>query len=423
MTSTVPRCRSAASTTAATTGSGRGPGRYADFTGTGNTLDTRLPHVVRLVMDSLRYWVNEMHVDGFRFDLASALARGTPDVDLRSPLLIAIAQDPVVSQVKLIAEPWDVGPGGYQVGQFPAPWSEWNGRYRDAVREYWKGGPAGVAEIASRLAGSSDLYQGAGRRPWASVNFVTCHDGFSLRDLVSYEHKHNQANAEHNRDGTDDNRSWNCGAEGVTDDPAVLERRDRAARTLLATLLMSTGVPMLRSGDELGQTQQGNNNPYCQDNEISWLDWDPSPATPSYVDLVTQLIGLRRRHPVFRRRSFFEGRAVTRDGVKDAAWFGPDGTEMTEQEFRAPGSHTIGMYLSGLGIPDRGPAGEPIVDDSFLLVLHAGTARCAFMLPGRPWASSYLVELRTDSAGPATLAAGDPLDLPPRSVAVLRVLD
>ncbi|HEX3906515.1 MAG TPA: glycogen debranching protein GlgX [Mycobacteriales bacterium] len=399
------------------------PGRYADFTGTGNTLDTRLPHVVQLVMDSLRYWVSEMHVDGFRFDLASALARATPNFDPRSSLLTAIAQDPVVSQVKLIAEPWDIGPGGYQVGRFPALWSEWNGPYRDAVRDFWRGGQAGVTDIASRLAGSSDLYEGAGRRPWASINFVTCHDGFSLRDLVSYERKHNDANGEHNRDGSDDNRSWNCGVEGETDDPAVLERRDQAIRTLLATLLVSAGVPMLRAGDELGQTQGGNNNAYCQDNETSWLNWDPASTSPSYVDLVKQLVGLRRRHPVFRRRSFFRGQPVTPDGVKDAAWFGPSGAEMTEHEFRAAGTHTIAMYLSGLGISEPGPQGEPIEDESFLLVLHAGTARCSFTLPSRPWASSYLVELRTDAAGPATIVAGEVLDLAPRSVAVLRVVD
>jgi glycogen operon protein len=404
------------------------PRRYVDFTGTGNTVDTRAPQVLQLLMDSLRYWVTEMHVDGFRFDLASALARSGHDVDKHSGFFAAIQQDPVVSQVKLIAEPWDVGAGGYQVGEFPPLWTEWNGKYRDAIRDYWRGADTGVAELASRLAGSSDLYQDDGRRPYASINFVTSHDGFSMRDLVSYQKKHNRANAEHNRDGDGDNRSWNCGVEGETHDPGILELRRRQVANLFVTLLLSTGVPMLRAGDELGQTQRGNNNAYCQDNEISWLDWDPTTEFASYVDLVSQLVGLRRAHPVFRQQAFFHGRPVTPDGVKDAAWFGVSGAEMTEHEFWAHGTRTIGMYLSGLGIRTRGPRGEAITDDSFLLLLHAADVGCRFVVPGRPWAASYVVELRTDrteaaeAAPGASVAPGASIDLAPRSAALLRVV-
>ena len=287
------------------------PRRYVDVTGTGNTLDARQPHALQLLMDSLRYWVTQMHVDGFRFDLAPALARSAHGVDRLSGFFDVIQQDPVISQVKLIAEPWDLGEDGYQVGRFPPLWTEWNGRYRDAVRDYWRGADTGVSEIASRLAGSSDLYEDGGRRPYASINFVTCHDGLSMRDLVSYERKHNRANHEHNRDGTDDNRSWNCGAEGETADPAIRQLRARQVANLLTTLLLSTGVPMLRAGDELGQTQRGNNNAYCQDNEISWLGWDPPSSFPSYVDLVSRLTALRRRHAVFRQQTFFRGRPTT----------------------------------------------------------------------------------------------------------------
>jgi isoamylase len=397
--------------------------RYADYTGTGNTVDARQPRVVQLLMDSLRYWVTEMGVDGFRFDLASALARSDHGVDLRASFFTVIAQDPVVSRVKLIAEPWDVSDGGYQVGGFPPPWSEWNGKYRDAVRDFWRGGNTGVADVASRLAGSSDLYQDGGRSPLASVNFVTSHDGFTMRDLVSYHHKHNLANGEHNRDGDDHNRSWNCGVEGETTDPAILALRSRQVANLFVTLLLSTGIPMLRAGDELGHTQHGNNNAYCQDNEISWLDWEPPDSQPTYVDLVSRLIGLRRAHPVLRHREFFHGRAVTPDGIKDAAWFGGSGVEMTEDEFWARGTHSIGMYLSGLGIRSRGRRGEPIAGDSFLLLLHAGESPWSFTLPGSPWASTYVVELRTDGIGGATVAAGEALRLAPRSAALLRVAD
>jgi isoamylase len=398
------------------------PRRYDDFTGTGNTVDARQPHVLALMMDSLRYWVTEMGVDGFRFDLASALARSEHDVDPRSGFFDVIAQDPVVSRVKLIAEPWDIGAGGYQVGKFPPLWTEWNGKYRDAVRDFWRGADTGVAELASRLAGSSDLYQDSGRKPYASINFVTSHDGFSMRDLVTYQDKHNHANGEHNRDGDDDNRSWNCGVEGESSDPAVLELRSRQIANLLVTLLLSTGVPMLRAGDELGHTQRGNNNAYCQDNEISWLDWEAAASLPSYVDLVSQLIAIRRDHPVFRQEEFFHGQPVAPNGVKDAAWFAGSGAEMTEHEFWARGAHSIGMYSSGLGIRARGARGEAITDDSFLLLLHAGGQPWTVTLPGDPWASSYLVELRTDGSHGATISAGESLDLAPRSAALLRVV-
>jgi isoamylase len=400
------------------------PRRYADFTGTGNTLDARQPHVLQLMMDSLRYWVTEMGVDGFRFDLASALARSQHDFDKLSGFFDVIRQDPVVSRVKLIAEPWDVSEGGYQVGKFPSPWTEWNGKYRDGVRDFWRGGDAGVAELASRLAGSSDLYENDGRRPSASINLLTSHDGFSMRDLVSYQRKHNHANGEHNLDGDSDNRSWNCGIEGeTTGDPAVAQLRSRQVANLLVTLLLSTGVPMLRAGDELGHTQRGNNNAYCQDNEISWLDWDPHNGFGCYIDLVARLTTLRRDHPVFRRQSFFHGEAVTADGIKDAAWFGGSGAQMTEQEFWARGTHSIGMYASGLGIRERGARGEPITDDSFLLLLHAGASPWTFILPGKPWAASYVVELRTDAAAGEAVKAGESLVLAPRSAALLRVAE
>jgi isoamylase len=395
------------------------PRYYLDYTGTGNTLNARQPHVLQLIMDSLRYWVTEMHVDGFRFDLAAALARSFHDVDKLSAFFDIIQQDPVLSRVKLIAEPWDLGPGGYLVGEFPPLWTEWNGKYRDSVRDFWRGADTGVAELGYRLTGSSDLYQDDGRRPYASINFVTCHDGFSLRDLVSYNDKHNQANGEGNRDGNDDNRSWNFGVEGETDDPAILESRARQMRSFLATLLLSQGVPMLRMGDELAHTQRGNNNAYCQDNEISWLDWSAAP----YEQLVTRLLSLRREHPVFRQRAFFQGRALGADGTKDLAWFTPAGVEMDDADWSAPSARTLGMYLNGQGIRTRGPRGERITDDSFLLLLHAGDAAEQFKLPGPPWAASYQVELDTADAdidGVRELKAGDELTLEARSLVLLR---
>ncbi|MDQ1747822.1 MAG: isoamylase [Frankiaceae bacterium] len=398
------------------------PRYYLDYTGTGNTLNAQQPHVLQLIMDSLRYWVTEMHVDGFRFDLASALARSFHDVDKLSAFFDIIQQDPVLSRVKLIAEPWDLGPGGYLVGEFPPLWTEWNGKYRDAVRDFWRGDGNGVAGVASRLSGSSDLYQDDGRKPYASINFVTCHDGFTLRDLVSYEQKHNEANGEGNNDGNDDNRSWNCGVEGDTDDRDVTTLRARQMRNFLTTLLLSTGVPMLRMGDELAHTQRGNNNAYCQDNELSWLDW--SAAQSDLIDVVARLVELRRTHPVFRQRAFFEGHRLD-DGVKDLAWFRPDGAELGDADWSAGDLRTVGMYLSGRGIRTRGPRGERIVDDSFLWLLHAGDDAVQVRLPGQPWASAYAIEL--DTAQPA-LAPGGHVDvsavltMPPRSALLLRAL-
>jgi isoamylase len=393
---------------------------YLDYTGTGNTLNARQPHVLQLIMDSLRYWVTEMHVDGFRFDLAAALARSFHDVDKLSAFFDIIQQDPVLSRVKLIAEPWDLGPGGYLVGEFPPLWTEWNGKYRDSVRDFWRGADTGVAELGYRLTGSSDLYQDDGRRPYASINFVTCHDGFTLRDLVSYNDKHNQANGEGNRDGNDDNRSSNLGVEGETGDPQLQELRIRQMRNFLATLLLSQGVPMLRMGDELAHTQRGNNNAYCQDNEISWLDWTSDP----FSELVTRLISLRRTHPVFRQRAFFQGSELAADGTKDIAWFTPSGVEMNDADWASQSAQTLGMYLNGRGIRTRGPRGERITDDSFLLLLHSGDEPCKFHLPGQPWASGYVVELDTAGA-PAiegvALHAGAPVELTARSLVLLRV--
>jgi isoamylase len=377
-------------------------------------------------MDSLRYWVLEMHVDGFRFDLASALARGFHEVDRLSAFFDLIHQDPVISQVKLIAEPWDVGEGGYQVGNFPVLWTEWNGRYRDTIRDFWRGARTGVADLAYRLTGSSDLYQSDGRRPYASINFVTAHDGFTLHDLVSYDHKHNQANGEGNRDGSDDNRSWNCGVEGPTDDPEVLALRERQKRNLLATLLLSSGVPMLLAGDEMGRTQRGNNNAYCQDNEISWLDWHLDEGGRALLEHTRALLALRGAHPVFRRRRFFQGQALHGSGVKDIGWFTSDGAEMDEARWRAPDIATLGVFLNGEEIHDLGPRGERIVDDSFLLLIHGGAEPEQFTLPGSPWAKEYelVLDTATDPAPPDTdarhLPAGEQFLLPPRSYAVLR---
>jgi glycogen operon protein len=397
------------------------PRLYLDYTGTGNTLNARQPHVLQLIMDSLRYWVTEMHVDGFRFDLAAALARSFHEVDKLSAFFEVIQQDPVLSQVKLIAEPWDLGPGGYQVGEFPPLWTEWNGIFRDTVRDFWRGGETGVAELGFRLTGSSDLYQADGRRPYASINFVTCHDGFTLRDLVSYDEKHNQTNGEGNQDGSDDNRSWNCGVEGDSDDPDIVALRARQMRNLLATLLLSTGVPMLRMGDEFGQTQRGNNNAYCQDNELSWMDW--SALEPfAQLPFVSRLIEFRRKHPVFRQRAFFLGRPIGGD-VKDLAWFTPEGVEMSDADWASTSARTLGMYLSGDGIRTRGPRGERIHDKSFLLLLHTGDDDCPFRLPGPPWAERYTVVLDTRTADhPAhDVKAGEDYELLPRSLTLLQV--
>ncbi|MFI8520456.1 glycogen debranching protein GlgX [Streptomyces sp. NPDC085481] len=401
--------------------------RYADYTGCGNTLHVVQPQVLRLITDSLRYWVTEMGVDGFRFDLAAALARSFHDVDMLSPFLAVIAQDPVLRRVKLIAEPWDVGNGGYQVGSFPPLWTEWNDRYRDAVRDFWRGALPDVRDLGYRLSGSSDLYAWGGRRPYASVNFVTAHDGFTLRDLVTYERKHNEANGEGNRDGTHDNRSWNCGAEGETDDPEVNALRRRQLRNLMTTLLLSTGVPMLVAGDEMGRTQGGNNNAYCQDNEIGWLDWTlpEEPGRAQLLALTRRLLALRHRHPVLRRRAFFSGRPQGADGLRDLAWFTAEGAEMTEADWYAPAA-TLGLYLSGRDIPGRDARGEQVTDDSFLAVLHAGHRPVEYRLPGPPWAESYEKVVDTaleDQTGvPGTVhRGGGTITVAGRSVVLLRV--
>ncbi|WP_414629122.1 glycogen debranching protein GlgX [Streptomyces xanthochromogenes] len=403
--------------------------RYADYTGCGNTLHVVQPHVLRLITDSLRYWVTEMGVDGFRFDLAAALARSMHDVDMLSPFLAVIAQDPVLRRVKLIAEPWDVGNGGYQVGAFPPLWTEWNDRYRDAVRDFWRGALPDMRDLGYRLSGSSDLYAWGGRRPYASINFITAHDGFTLRDLVSYERKHNEANGEGNRDGTDDNRAWNCGVEGETDDPEVNALRRRQLRNLLTTLLVSTGVPMLVAGDEMGRTQGGNNNAYCQDGEVSWLDWSllEQPGARGLLELATRLVELRHRHPVLRRRAFFSGRAQGADGLRDLAWFTARGEEMTERDWYAPAA-TLGLYLSGRDIPGRDARGAPVTDDSFLILLHASDRPADCVLPGPPWAAAYELVVdtsREDQAEPPGMVhrGGEMVTLPARSVLVLKVAE
>jgi glycogen operon protein len=390
---------------------------YYDTTGTGNSLNMAHPHALQLIMDSLRYWVTEMHVDGFRFDLAATLARQFHDVDRLSAFFDLVQQDPVISQVKLIAEPWDLGQGGYQVGNFPPQWSEWNGRYRDTVRDVWRGQPAIVGELASRLTGSSDLYQADSRRPSASVNFVTAHDGFTLVDLVSYNDKHNEANGEGNKDGDSHNRSWNCGVEGPTDDPAILALRARQQRNLLATVFLSQGVPMLLSGDEVARSQGGNNNAYCQDNEISWFDWAHTDA--GLLAFTTELIALRREHPVFCRRRWFQGRPLR--GTADVEWLRPDGTEMTEADWTEHHETCVGMFLNGEAITSPGPRGERIVDDSFLLLINASPEPRKWRVSG-PWGETWRCVLDTADGPPAEAddeIRGD-LVVTDRSVVLLR---
>ncbi|HEX7167843.1 MAG TPA: glycogen debranching protein GlgX [Acidimicrobiales bacterium] len=354
---------------------------YMDYTGTGNSLNMRHPNALQLIMDSLRYWVTEMHVDGFRFDLASTLARELHDVDRLSSFFDLVQQDPVVSGVKLIAEPWDVGEGGYQVGNFPPLWSEWNGKYRDCMRDYWRGQEAGLGEFAYRLTGSSDLY-GDDRRPGASINFVTAHDGFTLHDLVSYNETHNDANGEDNRDGESHNRSWNHGAEGETDDDGVNELRARQVRNFLATMFVSQGVPMLLGGDEMCRTQRGNNNAYCQDNELSWFDWSRRDANFELLAFTRRLMDVRRRHPVLRRRGWFQGRSVRGSAAKDIAWLNPDGTEMTDEDWEVGFAKVVGVFLNGDEITSRGSRGERIVDDSILLLFSAHHDPIEFSIPG-----------------------------------------
>jgi isoamylase len=401
---------------------------YMDYTGTGNTLNMRHPHVLQLIMDSLRYWVLEMHVDGFRFDLAATLARELHDVDRLSSFFDLIQQDPVVSQVKLIAEPWDIGEGGYQVGNFPPLWSEWNGKYRDTVRDLWRGSDQALAEFGSRLTGSSDLYQGTGRRPYASINFVTAHDGFTLRDLVSYNDKHNEANGEGNRDGENHNRSWNCGVEGPTDNPEVLALRRRQTRNFLTTLMLSQGVPMLLGGDEIGRTQRGNNNAYCQDNEISWYGWEP--VDNNLLHFTRRLIGLRSRHPVFWRRRWFQGRPIHGNEVGDIGWFTPAGTDMTEEDWRAGFAKSLGVFLNGYAIPSPNERGEPVVDDSFYLMFNTHREPVEFTLPDDKWGQRWTLLLDTaqekdrlleQDEGPE-IGAGGRIRLDAFSLVLLRTL-
>ncbi|MCW2495646.1 glycogen debranching protein GlgX, partial [Jatrophihabitans sp.] len=402
------------------------PHFFMDYTGTGNTLNTVHNSVLRLIMDSLRYFVIECHVDGFRFDLASALARGLYDVDRLHSFFDTIHQDPVLSQVKLIAEPWDVGPGGYQVGNFPVLWSEWNAIYRDVVRDFWRG-EEGVADFASRFTGSSDLYQDDGRRPFASINFITAHDGFTLHDLVTYNAKHNEANLEDNQDGTDDNRSWNCGAEGPTDDPAVRALRAQQQRNFLATMLLSQGVPMICHGDELGRTQQGNNNGFCHDDELTWIDW--SQADTDLIAYVSRVAALRARHPIFRRRRFFEGRPSRHpeaQDVPDIAWFRPDGSAMHDEDWDSGFGKSVGVYLNGEAISETDARGERIEDDSFILYFNAHDEPIDFMLPTSEFGTGWQLELDTsaldadaDAAG-GEYAPGDSLKLSGRSLVLLR---
>lgn len=360
---------------------------YMDYTGTGNTLNAMMPTVLRLIMDSLRYWVLEMHVDGFRFDLAASLARELHEVDRLGSFFDIIHQDPVISQVKLIAEPWDIGEGGYQVGNFPPGWAEWNGKYRDCMRDYWRGAESMLGEFALRFTGSPDLYEDNNRQPTASINFITAHDGFTLRDLVSYNEKHNEANGEGNNDGESHNRSWNCGYEGETDVPAITLLRKKQVRNFLTTLFLSQGVPMLVAGDELGRTQGGNNNAYCQDNEISWVDWEG--ADTDLLTFSKKIIHFARRHPVFNRRRWFKGQAYKGVGVEDIAWFRPDGGEMTDENWRDDFAKTLGIFLNGKAIPSPGPLGEKIVDDNFFLIFNAHYDAISFLLPpqkfGRQW--------------------------------------
>jgi isoamylase len=399
--------------------------KYMDYTGTGNTLNVMMPNVLRLIMDSLRYWITEMHVDGFRFDLAATLARELHEVDRLGSFFDIIHQDPVISQVKLIAEPWDIGEGGYQVGKFPPGWAEWNGKYRDCIREYWRGKEGKLGEFAERFTGSSDLYKNDYRSPTASINFITAHDGFTLNDLVSYNEKHNLANNEDNRDGESNNHSWNFGEEGPTEDPCIRKLRERQKRNFLVTLFLSQGVPMLLAGDELGRTQLGNNNAYCQDNEISWLNW--LEADKDLLHFTRKLIQFRRCHPVFCRRRWFEGQPIKGIGLEDIGWFKPDGTEMTEENWKTDFARSLAVFLNGQGIRTQGPRGEHILDDNFYIIFHAYEDVMDYQLPGfkygRRWvkvldtAAGFINEPGTESKvfGPEEM-----LLVEGRSVVVLR---
>jgi glycogen operon protein len=400
------------------------PRYYMDYTGCGNTLDMTTPQVLQLIMDSLRYWVTEMHVDGFRFDLAAALAREFHEVDRLGAFFDIIHQDPVISQVKLIAEPWDLGEGGYQVGNFPPGWTEWNGKYRDAIRRFWKGDQGVMSELAWRLSGSSDLYEASGRRPSASINFITAHDGFTLHDLVSYNHKHNEANGEGNRDGHDDNLSWNCGAEGPTDDPAILDLREQQKRNFLVTLLFSQGVPMLLSGDELGRSQQGNNNAYCQDNELTWLHWDLDARRRALLDFTRRLVRFRRAHPTLRRHKFFQGRPLRGSEIKDLLWLRADGREMTEEDWNAAWMRTLGVRLDGKGLDVRDERGRPVEDDTLLILFNAHHEPVPFKLPasvpGERWAVVFDTHRPALKENESVVAGGGETPLAGRSLMLLR---
>lgn len=402
---------------------------YFDYTGTGNTLNMTHPRTLQLIMDSLRYWVTVMHVDGFRFDLAATLARELHEVDRLGAFFDAIHQDPVISQVKLIAEPWDLGEGGYQVGNFPVLWTEWNGEYRDSIRRFWKGDEGQLGSLAYRITGSSDLYERTGRRPYASINFVTAHDGFCLRDLVSYNGKHNEANGENNADGSDNNMSWNCGVEGPTDDPEVLALRARQQRNFLTTLLLSQGVPMILGGDETSQTRDGNNNTYCQDNEISWLNWDLNADQKSLLDFTRFLIQLRKKHPVFRRQNFFRGRSMRDPNLEDVGWFRPDGKEMTD--WNLPYARCLGIVLAGDAIDEVDSRGNPIVDDTMLVLFNAHWDPISFTMPPFRFEGQWglfegswenILDTRTGTTKPRTgpLRPREVYDLDARSVAVFR---
>jgi len=392
---------------------------YVDYTGTGNTLNASLPNVLRLIMDSLRYWILEMHIDGFRFDLAATLARELHEVDRLSSFFDIIYQDPVISQVKLIAEPWDLGEGGYQVGNFPPGWAEWNGKYRDCIRDYWRGADSMLAEFAMRFSGSPDLYQSDYRKPTASINFITAHDGFTLRDLVSYNEKHNDANGEDNNDGESHNRSWNCGVEGPTDDEEVIALRQQQIRNFLTSLFLSQGVPMLVAGDELGKTQGGNNNAYCQDNEISWIDWDN--ADKSIEAYTQKLIAIRKKHPVFCRRRWFSGKPVTGLGLEDISWFLPNGDEMSDENWNHDFAKSLAVFLNGRGIPTHGEKGEQIVDDNFYVIFNAHHEALEYKLPSANYGTRWTEIL--DSSGvekEASYQAEDVVPVNGRSVMVLR---
>ncbi|MER7168134.1 glycogen debranching protein GlgX [Micromonospora sp. NPDC000207] len=397
---------------------------FVDYTGTGNSLNVRSPHSLQLIMDSLRYWVTEMHVDGFRFDLAATLAREFYEVDRLSTFFEVVQQDPVVSRVKLIAEPWDVGPGGYQVGNFPPVWTEWNGKYRDTVRDFWRGEPGTLPEFASRISGSADLYQDDGRKPFHSINFVTCHDGFTLNDLVSYNDKHNEANGEDNRDGESHNRSWNCGVEGPTDDPGVLALRARQRRNFLATLILSQGVPMIGHGDELGRTQHGNNNAYCQDSELAWVDWDG--VDVDLLAFVQRLTAFRAAHPVFRRRRFFSGQTVNPRGagepLPDLAWYTPDGREMTGEDWGNDFGRSVMLFVNGDGIPERGQYGQRHTDTSVILCFNAHDAPLDFTLPGAEFGQRWEPVIDTADPDPektTAIEAGGVLTVADRCLVVL----